>query len=262
MKDKFIEVEKGDLPIDLGGKLYIPKLPKFSNLPEIFTRWFYQNHQTFYDRKISPFSYRIAKKIKAERNRCHFNCAKILENEHEKYQYYVGHAILLNHKEKTREVTNQHSWLLSENRIIDPTLAIPTKMRKKNNGKIEKITRNVKPQDHYLKDYNIQYLGVEIPSKIFFDIKNFKETHNNFQNSHYLEEFFLIEELGIPISEACKDIGFGKSAAELFDTNFKIFCKEFHEQKINDYLKEREEESYNNFLNMMDAFAISRLETT
>ena len=120
----------------------IPDEKRFVELPEIFTRWFH--HQAVVRDHVqfdSHASYKLAKKINANLDRCHDNCTNAMLHMG-KYDFYTGYIFVENESKKEAWLgKTQHSWLVSHNddRVIDPTLGIPHKFKTQKNGNLKRI---------------------------------------------------------------------------------------------------------------------------
>ena len=253
-KDESLDHEKQNIVKRAKG-VEIPDEKPFVNLPEIFTRWFYHHHVfRLRDTFDLPTSWKLAKEIDASLDRCHENCTNAMLHM-KKCDFYIGYVIMENKSKKEASFgRTQHSWLVSHNNntIIDPTLGIPCKIKKQKNGNWKRILQNVKPHESYLKNYWTTYIGVKIPEKFILNILKFKETHFESFQHHYLEEYFLINELKTPLKQVCIKLEYGRVGYTQLMVLFEKTCKA-SDKKINNKTKDREDGmTYNKFMQTME----------
>lgn len=127
-----------------------------------YHRWFKENaiHFTKVDKKQSID---LAKKYGSEVKQCYANCGRALMNG-SNLKYYEGNV-------NFHGIPIQHAWLADGDQVVDITLGIDPKIRKrraKKHGIDLKETVN---------EFGVEYYGVEIPKddlmKLIFKTKKF-----------------------------------------------------------------------------------------
>lgn len=159
-------------------------LKKFDNKrktngnPFKFLDWFLKNSEQFtdIDKKLSE---KVSIEVDAKIKQCYYNTWKGSWNR--EYKYYEGYLW-----SKKVPLPIEHSWLVSDGKIIDPTMIIPSYKVKKQLKKYGMGGDNYEGRS-FLDDQN-EYVGVHIPT----DTLN-KFVMKSKKTGGFLLEFFLSE---------------------------------------------------------------------
>jgi len=124
-------------------------------------------------------------------------------------------------------VPMSHSWFVTETGLLlDPTLAIPSEILIKKDGSATYNFEGLTMKDSQIySNRNARYVGVEIPRDIMVEIFIRKQALQNqygvFQH-RWLQEFYLISELGYSVDEVVLHTGFGEEGNDSWQTMFEM----------------------------------------
>ena len=190
----------------------------FTKQPDPYKKWLNGKMEQFrdIDRKLS---YKVANMFECEIKECHNNTIKILAKTDE-FKFYMGWYLA-----KGLGMA-EHSWFISKGgNVIDPTLAVPSKASLKKDGTVEYQLKGLKPKDSLI--YQAQgslYSGVEIPrelmAKIFASKLYLQNKHGVLQH-RWIQEYYLVSELGLSVEEAVFPTGEGIEGKDKFQEDFE-----------------------------------------
>lgn len=128
---------------------------KYSNHnPLQYLKWFLKNSEQF-TQVNKELSEKVSIEVQAKIKECYHNTWKASWNR--KFKYYEGYVW-----SKHVPIPLEHSWLTSNDKIIEPTLIIPNYVVKK---QIKKYGVKDFEGRHFDND-EYEYVGVHIPTKI------------------------------------------------------------------------------------------------
>jgi len=162
---------------------FIKKCSKFENAIGNFYKWQLDNGKIFTD--IDEKTSRgLSEKYRCKIKNCYNNCM-IIALVNDDLEYYEGYVYSEN------LILLEHAWLVKDNKVIDPTLAIS---KSRFNQQIKKYAiKKYAIKKYAIKKRNssltlgTQYYGVRIPKDKLSEIA-LKKSHVNYLTPYYNQQ--------------------------------------------------------------------------
>ena len=190
----------------------------FTNQPDPYKKWLNGKMEQFRDID-KRLSYRVSKLFNCEIKECHNNTISVL-SQPDQFKFYMGWYLA-----KGLGMV-EHSWFVTKGGLVmDPTLATPSKASLRKDGTVSYQTKGLKRKDSMLyKAKGSLYAGVEISRDLIGKIhkrKLYLQNKYGVYQHRWLQEYYLISELGLSIEEAVFHTGFMEEGKDKFQEEFE-----------------------------------------